>query len=89
MLAQGHGYGLNIYNAPYKRGAAYELAKKMEVAATIQACQAGNTYEHTNITFVSCACKVSRNFVRKIVKELDLTKRKQEGTASLDQVQGS
>ena len=69
-IAHEHGYHVNNKNVPYKRGAAYNLAKKMEVAAAIQACQAGNTSDHPNITFVSRACKVSRKFVRKVLKEL-------------------
>ena len=63
-IAHEHGYHVNNKNVPYKRGAAYNLAKKMEVAAAIQACQAGNTSDHPNITFVSRACKVSRKFAR-------------------------
>ena len=69
-IAHEHGYHVNSKNLLYKRGAAYNLAKKMEVAAATQACQAGNKSEHPNITFVSHACKVSRSFVRKILKEL-------------------
>ncbi len=69
-IAQEHAYHVNSKNVPYKSGTSYNLAKKMEVAAAIQACRAGNTSEHTNITFVPCACKVSRSFVRKILKEL-------------------
>ncbi len=69
-ITHEHGYYVTSKNVPYKRGAAYNLAKKMEVAAAIQACQAGKKSEHPNITFVSHACKVSRSFVRKILKEL-------------------
>ena len=61
-IANEHGYHVNSKNVPYKDGASYNLAKKMKVAAAIQACQAGNMSEHPNIRFVSCACKVSSFF---------------------------
>ena len=36
-IAHEHGYHVNSKNLLYKRGAAYNLAKKMEVAAAILA----------------------------------------------------
>ena len=48
----------------YKCGSSYDITKKMEVAAALQATQ------HPNISDVSKQCKVSTTFVRKILTEL-------------------
>ena len=63
-IAGQHGFAINSNNGIYKRGRSYDMPKKMEVAAALQASQ------HPNISDVSKQCKVSTTFVRKILTEL-------------------
>jgi hypothetical protein len=59
-IAGQHGFANNSNFGMYKRGSSYDITKKMEVAAALQATQ------HPNITSVSKQCTVRRTFMRKI-----------------------
>lgn len=63
-IAGQHSFAINSNEEIYKRGRSYDITKKMEVAAALQATQ------HPNVTSVSKQCKVSRTFVSKIVTKL-------------------
>jgi hypothetical protein len=62
-IAGQHGFAINSNYGIYKRGSSYDITKKMEFSAALQATQ------HPNITSVSKQCMVSRTFVRRIVTE--------------------
>ncbi len=63
-IAGQHGFAINSNDGIYKRGKSYDITKKMEDVAALQATQ------HPNVASVSKQCKVSRTFVSKILTEL-------------------
>ena len=56
-IAGQHSFAINSNNGIYKHGRSYDMSKKMEVAAALQATQ------HPSISDVSKQCKVSTTFV--------------------------
>lgn len=67
----GHdGYDINEHNGIYNNGKEYSHSKKLEVAAAIVTAKESSLDGSVNISSVAEDCKVSRYYVRKILKEL-------------------
>ena len=70
LLAAQEGYEFNQYNGVYKNGAKYDHRKKLEVAAFYLELQEASGGASPSITAVAQGCKVSRDYVRTVEKEL-------------------
>ena len=70
FLAAQEGYEFNQYNGVYKNGAKYDHRKKLEVAAFYLELQDAGGGARPSITAVAQGCKVSRDYVRTVEKEL-------------------
>ncbi|KAL7534650.1 hypothetical protein ACHAXR_006021 [Thalassiosira sp. AJA248-18] len=68
-FVESHGANVNQQGGVYHRGVAFSCAKKIEVAAAYVSA-ADATGGRPNISQLQRDCKVSRDFVRKIEKEL-------------------
>jgi hypothetical protein len=66
-----HGLTVNKNGGTYQHGGASNIDKKLEIAVSYQRLRETNGGNRALLTQVASACSVSRNFVRKIEKELE------------------